>query len=115
PPARRNRDVQLSAPFWSAWRPVLPENAPLFHAAPRSSTKRPVCPENALFFIATPFWSARRCHPYFSPAILILVRRKPMAASTLTSKGQVTIPKEVRDRLGLTEGDRLEFVFDEQG
>jgi AbrB family looped-hinge helix DNA binding protein len=38
-----------------------------------------------------------------------------MAASTLTSKGQVTIPKEVRDRMGLTEGDRLEFVFDEQG
>lgn len=38
-----------------------------------------------------------------------------MATSTMTSKGQVTIPKEVRDRLGLTEGDRLEFVFDEQG
>jgi antitoxin PrlF len=38
-----------------------------------------------------------------------------MASSTLTSKGQVTIPKEVRERMGLTEGDRLEFVFDEQG
>jgi AbrB family looped-hinge helix DNA binding protein len=38
-----------------------------------------------------------------------------MATGTLTSKGQVTIPKEVRDRMGLTEGDRLEFVFDEQG
>lgn len=38
-----------------------------------------------------------------------------MPSSTLTAKGQVTIPKGVRDRLGLTEGDRLEFVFDDQG
>ncbi len=38
-----------------------------------------------------------------------------MAASTLTSKGQVTIPKEVRERLGLKEGDRLVFRFDDQG
>jgi antitoxin PrlF len=38
-----------------------------------------------------------------------------MAVSTLTSKGQVTIPKEVRERLGLKEGDRLVFRFDELG
>lgn len=38
-----------------------------------------------------------------------------MSASTLTSKGQVTIPKEVRERLGLKEGDRLIFRFDDQG
>lgn len=38
-----------------------------------------------------------------------------MPASTLTSKGQVTIPKEVRERLGLKEGDRLIFRFDDQG
>ncbi len=38
-----------------------------------------------------------------------------MPASTLTSKGQITIPKDVRDRLGLREGDRIVFQFDEQG
>ena len=34
-------------------------------------------------------------------------------SSTISSKGQVTIPVEVRHRLGLKEGDRVEFVFEE--
>ncbi len=33
-----------------------------------------------------------------------------MAAATLTSKGQVTLPKSVRDRLGVQTGDRVEFI-----
>lgn len=32
--------------------------------------------------------------------------------STVSSKGQVTIPQEVRTRLGLREGDRVEFVVE---
>ncbi len=35
-----------------------------------------------------------------------------MQSSTLTSKGQVTIPAEVRRRLGLHPGDRVGFVVD---
>lgn len=30
--------------------------------------------------------------------------------ATVTSKGQITVPLEVRNRLGLKEGDRLEFI-----
>jgi AbrB family looped-hinge helix DNA binding protein len=33
-----------------------------------------------------------------------------MARTRITTKGQVTIPKEVRDRLGLRPGDELEFT-----
>ena len=33
----------------------------------------------------------------------------------MTSKGQVTIPKEVRDALGVGTGDRLDFVEEEKG
>ena len=32
-----------------------------------------------------------------------------MATATLTSKGQTTIPREVRDFLKLKSGDKLEF------
>jgi AbrB family looped-hinge helix DNA binding protein len=35
-----------------------------------------------------------------------------MQISTMTSKGQVTIPKEIRDRLQLRVGQRLEFQVD---
>lgn len=38
-----------------------------------------------------------------------------MATSTMTTKGQVTIPLDVRQRLGLDAGDRIEFVEIENG
>lgn len=38
-----------------------------------------------------------------------------MAAATLTSKGQITLPKAVRDRLGVSSGDRVEFIETEGG
>lgn len=38
-----------------------------------------------------------------------------MASAKVTSKGQVTIPVDVRDKLGLHPGSRLSFVPTESG
>lgn len=38
-----------------------------------------------------------------------------MPAAKVTSKGQVTIPQEVRIAMGVSEGDRVEFVRMEDG
>jgi antitoxin PrlF len=38
-----------------------------------------------------------------------------MPTATLTSKGQITLPKEVREHLHVSEGDRLEFVIGARG
>ena len=37
-----------------------------------------------------------------------------MSTTTLTSKGQMTLPKAVRDRLGLKTGDRLEVIVEDE-
>ena len=34
-----------------------------------------------------------------------------MPATTMTSKGQITIPKPVREHLGVATGDRLDFTI----
>lgn len=38
-----------------------------------------------------------------------------MHASMVTTKGQTTLPKAVRDALGLGPGDRLRYVIDRDG
>ena len=38
-----------------------------------------------------------------------------MAAVSVTSKGQVTIPKRVRQALGITPGSKVEFDLDRGG
>ncbi len=38
-----------------------------------------------------------------------------MKSATITSKGQITIPKEIRDYLKLEIGSKIEFVIDENG
>ena len=38
-----------------------------------------------------------------------------MPVATVTSKGQITIPKPIRDQLGLRTGDRVDFWVTEEG
>lgn len=38
-----------------------------------------------------------------------------MSTAIVTSKGQITIPKQVREGLGVDSGDRVEFVELERG
>jgi antitoxin PrlF len=40
---------------------------------------------------------------------------RKLARATMTSKGQVTMPKPVRTALGINPGDRIEFVETEKG
>ncbi len=38
-----------------------------------------------------------------------------MPSASVTSKGQITLPKEVRDNLGVRTGDRVAFRFGSDG
>ena len=38
-----------------------------------------------------------------------------MPASTITSKGQITLPKTIRERLQVAPGDRIDFVVEDNG
>lgn len=38
-----------------------------------------------------------------------------MSAATITAKGQLTLPKEVRSAMGVGPGDRVDFVRMEDG
>ena len=53
--------------------------------------------------------------PYLKVRILNACKERQVAEATLTSKGQVTIPKIVRDAMGLKEGDRVDFIETDKG
>ena len=38
-----------------------------------------------------------------------------MPSATVTSKGQITLPKAIRDRLRLGAGDRVDFIVTDDG
>ena len=38
--------------------------------------------------------------------------RRASKSSTISSKGQITVPQEIRKRLGVEPGDRVEFVIE---
>ena len=38
-----------------------------------------------------------------------------MSVATVTSKGQITLPKTIREHLHVVQGDQLEFIVDDRG
>ena len=40
---------------------------------------------------------------------------KDMPSATVTSKGQITVPKEIREHLGIEPGDRITFEIGSEG
>jgi len=38
-----------------------------------------------------------------------------VSLATITSKGQTTIPKEIREHLKLHPGDRIDFIIEKEG
>ena len=46
---------------------------------------------------------------------MILTGGKDMPTATLTSKGQITLPKAVRERLRVDTGDQVDFVVNDRG
>jgi AbrB family looped-hinge helix DNA binding protein len=38
-----------------------------------------------------------------------------MPRATITSKGQITLPKAIRERLGLSTGDQVDFQIEDDG
>lgn len=38
-----------------------------------------------------------------------------MSIATVTSKGQITLPKMIREHLDICQGDQVEFIVDERG
>lgn len=45
-------------------------------------------------------------------SLLKVYKVKMKNSSTISSKGQVTVPQQIRERLGLSAGDRVEFVIE---
>lgn len=47
--------------------------------------------------------------------VTLLTGGMEMALSTVTSKGQITLPKEVREHLHIGEGDRVDIQIEKDG
>jgi antitoxin PrlF len=81
-------------------RPAKPWTPVRFRAPPPNNCILRACSR----LILTASLSLRYCKGF------AILKGFAMSTATVTSKGQITIPATVRERLGLASGDRVEFV-----
>jgi AbrB family looped-hinge helix DNA binding protein len=74
----------------------------------RSEIAAPDDPKRAENESFAKHWRLLSQNPYYS--VRTFYQETLMATATLTTKGQITIPVEVRASLGVDAGDRVEFV-----
>jgi len=57
----------------------------------------------------------RRPFYYTKVRNILLGKEFNMTVATITTKGQTTIPKKIREHLKLHAGDRVDFLIDDSG
>jgi antitoxin PrlF len=68
--------------------------------------------ESAQSRLHASFQQRLRSHRFLTSMHSVRIRSEAMSTdSTLTSKGQTTIPKEIRETLGMKPGDRMTFTM----
>ena len=109
-PARRARSSAAAAS-------ATPRSDPAWSWSSKGTGTRPASPSSSRsrgsgsWWRSSPTWRCCSASLLFCGYTLLCKEALSMASSTLTSKGQITIPREVRDHLGLREGDRVVFQF----
>ena len=93
--------------------------ATLTDASPQQSTTKPrrvrIKSGDRRYYIGSSTTSERVPPMLSNTSNRLGITAEELMAVTVTSKGQVTVPKQVRDRLGIKPGSKVDFEIAEDG